>query len=366
MRIVFLQKTTDTQGGSKASLRNTLGALSGLPEVEIELCGEAPGELSVFAESLNISFTEAPFPRWRNLADRLRFNGTMKRFAHSFGPADWIVSNEMWWAPHAVVLAKHCGAKSATIVRDEIADLNKAQQYRFSELDNVITVSDDLKALLKADDALYAKTRTIYNIVDRPQPNTQASAAIETVCKDYTQVNRWVLSAGTICPRKDQILLVRALAEMVRRGDSGTGILFVGGHDGSDYESRVKHEVSALHLSDRVCFTGQLAGIGSALESAVAFALTSHSEGLPRVLIESALARVPSVSTQVSGVYEVYGEHSTRFVLSSREPSELADKLQSLLVKPDESVIESMATRMEACFSRTAHLESWKQFLGVD
>lgn len=366
MRIVFLQKTTDAQGGSKASLRNTLRALSQLPGLQLEVCGEAPGALSEFAESLNVPFTEAPFPRWRNLADRLRFKGTMKRFSRSLGRADWIISNEMWWAPHAVVLAKHCGAKSAAIVRDEIADIKKATQYRFAHLDQVITVAEDLKTLLKPDSALYAKTRTIYNIVERPVPDATTTQTIKLLWQDYPNVNRWVLSAGTICPRKDQILLVRAVAELVRRGVTDTGIFFVGGHDDSEYEAQVRQEVSALSLEDRVLFTGQLSGIGSALECSTAFALTSHSEGLPRVLIESALAHVPSVSTQVSGVREVYGDHSSRFVLNSREPLELADKLKSLIANRDEVVIDAMAARMETRFSQTAHLESWKRFLGVE
>tara|TARA_B110001450_G_scaffold223793_1_gene221104 strand:+ start:95 stop:367 length:273 start_codon:yes stop_codon:yes gene_type:complete len=54
MKVIFLQKATDEQGGSKASLRNTLRALSEQPDIEVELLAAAPGPLTAFAESLSI------------------------------------------------------------------------------------------------------------------------------------------------------------------------------------------------------------------------------------------------------------------------------------------------------------------------
>jgi glycosyltransferase involved in cell wall biosynthesis len=366
MRILFLQKTTDAQGGSKASLRNSLKALSELPELEVELCGEAPGALSDFASELSIPFKVAPFPRWRNLRDRLQFASTMKRFSKSLGEVDWIISNEMWWAPHAVALAGYCGARSAAIVRDEIADLKKAQQYRFNQLDQVITVSEDLRAQFQDASDLYTRTQTIYNIVERPLVNDETSATLKSLCSGYPKVKRWVLSAGTICPRKDQVLLVQALAEMVRDNDEGTGLLFVGGNDSSDYQARVRQTVADCGLEDRVVFTGQIEGIGSALEFASAKVLTSHSEGLPRVLIESALAEVPSISTKVSGVDEVYGSDVERFVLETRNPAELAEKLRNLLDYRDHEIIQIMMSRAQERFSKQAHVDAWSQFFEFD
>jgi len=365
MRIIFLQKKTDIQGGSKASLRNTLKAVSSLPGVEVELLGEAPGVLSEFAESLSIPFRTAPFPRWRNLRDRLCFDFVLKRFAKLLGPADWIISNEMWWAPHAVVLAGYCGASSAAIVRDEIADLKKAKQYGFDRLDQVITVSEDLRAQFKATSNLYARTKTIYNIVEQPVANDETSAQLKDLCLDYPKVKRWVLSAGTICPRKDQILLVQALAEMLRHHDESTGILFVGGYDSSNYQTLLRKAVADYALVDRVLFTGQISGIGSALEFASAKVLTSHSEGLPRVLIECALAGVPSLSTKVSGVGEVYGNFAEQFVLESRSPSELAKKLKNLLDHREGDIIETMKISVQRRFSKRAHVDAWNQFLAL-
>jgi glycosyltransferase involved in cell wall biosynthesis len=366
MRILFLQKTTDAQGGSKASLRKTLDTLSELSEFEVELCGETQGVLSDFASRRSIPFKVAPFPRWRNLWDRLRFDSIMKRFAESLGEVDWIISNEMWWAPHAVALAKYCGARSAAIVRDEIADVKKAKQYNFNQLDQVITVSEDLRAQFKSALSLHKRTQTIYNIVDRPVVSDEVRAALKTLSSDCPKVNQWVLSAGTICPRKDQILLVKALAEMIRNHGAGTGILFVGGHDSSDYEARIRQAVVDCGVEDSVVFTGQIESIGAALEFASAKVLTSHSEGLPRVLIESALAGVPSISTKVSGVDEVYGSYAERCVLKTRDSVELAEKLTNLLDHRDDEIIRVMKSRAQARFSQQAHVDAWRQFLKMD
>jgi len=365
MRILVLQKTTDAQGGSKASLRNTLQALSAEAGLDVEVCGEAPGALSEFAESLDIPFKIVPFPRWRNFADRLRFKKTIRRAADSLPSFDWIISNEMWWAPHAVELAKHCGALTAAIVRDEIADLKKARQYKFGDLDKVITVSEDLRVQFKDDVRLYERTRTIYNIVERPMAEAGSEAALAACCAACPKVERWVLSAGTLCPRKDQILLVKAVAELAKRNDQRTGILFVGGDSGG-YEVQLKQAVHDSGLDARVIFAGQLPSIGAALDLAEVKVLTSHSEGLPRVLIESALAGLPSLSTRVSGVDEVYGTYADNFVMRSRDPVELANKLESLLNSRTSESIDAMKTRAETRFSKEAHLESWRHFLELE
>jgi len=363
MKVVFLQKTTDAQGGSKASLRNTLRVLSEQPDMEVELLAAAPGPLTAFAESLSIPVLIAPFPRWRNAVDRLFFNRTMRKFAKSIVGADWIVSNEMWWAPHAAALAKYCGARSAAIIRDEIADLEKSYQYNFQELDQIIAVSGDLKAQLQGDAKLFDRTRTIYNIVGRPESDAAVTAQLDVLCGGYPKVKRWILSAGTICPRKDPILAVQGLAELARRSDEDTGLLFVGGSDGSGYEEQLRREVQAHGLEDRVAFAGQVSGIGSALDRAAAFLLTSHSEGLPRVLIEAGLAQVPSLSTKVSGVDEVYGSNARDHVLSARDPIELADKLGLILNKLDDGELQSKASEMEERYSESSHVNSWRSFL---
>jgi len=366
MRVIFLQKTTDAQGGSKASLRNTLRALSDQPDMEVELLAAAPGPLTEFAETLSIPVQIAPFPRWRNVMDRLFFNRTMKKIAKSIEGADWIVSNEMWWAPHAITLAKFSGAQSAAIIRDEVADLKKAHQYDFHKLDQIIAVSGDLKAQLQDDAKLFERTRTIYNIVEHPELDAGVRDQLNALCGDYPKVKRWVVSAGTICPRKDPILAVQGLAELARRSDDDTGLLFVGGNDGSGYEQQLRQEVQSSGLEDRVAFAGQVSGIGSALARADVFLLTSHSEGLPRVLIEAGLAEVPSLSTRVSGVNEVYGANVKDHVLSTRDPIELADKLERILDGSDTDLLKTMASQMAERYSKASHLRAWRSFLSGD
>jgi glycosyltransferase involved in cell wall biosynthesis len=245
------------------------------------------------------------------------------------------------------------------IVRDEIADLKKAKQYCFPKLDRVVTVSEDLRAQLVEDASLYSRAETIYNIVEHPPVFTDAADTIRTLCGSFPVVQKWLLTAGTVCPRKDQILTVQTLAELVQRGHSDLGLLIAGGDDGGDLQQAIE----ARGLTNRVAFAGQINGIGAALEAAVAFVMTSHSEGLPRVLIESGLAEVPSVSTRVSGVGEVYGEHAGQFVSETRSPSELADKIEPILSGSAQQTFGALASNMEKQFCSETHTKSWKQLL---
>jgi glycosyltransferase involved in cell wall biosynthesis len=87
---------------------------------------------------------------------------------------------------------------------------------------------------------------------------------------------------------------------------------------------------------------------------------------LPRVLIEAGLAEVPSLSTQVSGVNEVYGANVKDHVLSTRDPIELADKLEHVLDGIDANVSKLVASQMAERYSKTPHLNAWRSFLSSD
>jgi glycosyltransferase involved in cell wall biosynthesis len=65
-------------------------------------------------------------------------------------------------------------------------------------------------------------------------------------------------------------------------------------------------------------------------------ALPSHTEGLPRVILEAYAAETPVVATSVGGVPEVVEDGETGLLCPPRAPDRLADAIDALAGDPDE------------------------------
>jgi glycosyltransferase involved in cell wall biosynthesis len=119
--------------------------------------------------------------------------------------------------------------------------------------------------------------------------------------------DRYVLSLGTIEPRKDHALLVRAFD--VAAGDDPALRLVVAGPDGWGVE-RYSAAVAAARHRDRVVRLGWVDDRTRAdlLAGAAAFAYPSIYEGFGLPALEALAAGVPVVATRTPALVEVLGE----------------------------------------------------------
>lgn len=128
----------------------------------------------------------------------------------------------------------------------------------------------------------------------------------------------------------------------------------------------VEAGIAAFGLQNRLLLLGWRRDIPSLLQALDAFALTSHWEGLPRVLLEARLAGLPVVATRVGGAEEavIEGEQGWLFQagdvegMSSRLCAVLADEgLRSRLREqpaglPQEFDIREMTMQYEQLYVR--------------
>ena len=95
-----------------------------------------------------------------------------------------------------------------------------------------------------------------------------------------------------------------------------------------------------------VIATGPRSDVPALLRLADVFAFpTAHGEGVPRVLLEAALAGVPIVSTSMPGCCEVLRDGWTGFLVSPHAPDHLAARILDLL--RDRKTAGIMAGRAE-------------------
>jgi glycosyltransferase involved in cell wall biosynthesis len=162
---------------------------------------------------------------------------------------------------------------------------------------------------------------------------------------------RYVLSLGTIEPRKDHALLVRAF-DQVAAGDPGLRLV-VAGPDGWGVEQYEAAVARARHR-DRIVRLGYVDDTSRAdlLAGATTFAYPSVYEGFGLPPLEALAAGVPVVTTDVGALREVVGTAAD--LVPVGDASALADALIRVLALDD----DQRAARAERG-RRLAAARSW-------
>jgi len=137
---------------------------------------------------------------------------------------------------------------------------------------------------------------------------------------------------GTISPRKNQTMLVRALPRVLDQVPN-TRVLFLG-NGGSSYRDKVNAEIKRLGVGDHIHFAGfqdDIPGIMQGLDLLVACP-TDEPFGL--TVPEAMAAGLPTVATKVGGLRESIVDGKTGYLVSPRDVTGLADAIVRVLSDP--------------------------------
>lgn len=167
-----------------------------------------------------------------------------------------------------------------------------------------------------------------------------------------------VIWSGRLEPVKNPALLLRA-ADCWRNKWGGRLRVLIAG-DGS-MRKELTTLRSRLGLDQCVRLEGNLSQQELALRynAADAMVLTSHSEGIPNVLLESIACGLPFVATAVGGVAEIATPGVDRLVPDDGDADKLADAVIHQVESPSDvprifvpDGLTEMASRFEAVFQR--------------
>jgi glycosyltransferase involved in cell wall biosynthesis len=136
-----------------------------------------------------------------------------------------------------------------------------------------------------------------------------------------------VAAAGRLSPEKGFDNLVTAAARVVKeRPDTGFVIFGEG-----PLREQLTQQIDQLSLSGRFVLAGFHSNLDAFLPAADLLVISSHTEGLPVILLEALLAGVPVVATSVGGIPEVIAEGREGFLVPPRDVEKLILRIKELL-----------------------------------
>jgi glycosyltransferase involved in cell wall biosynthesis len=141
-----------------------------------------------------------------------------------------------------------------------------------------------------------------------------------------------LVCVGRLCEQKGQLLLIDALAQLLRSGVQARLVLAGDGELRPEIEARI-----ARHgLAHAVEITGWIssARVAELILAARALVLPSFAEGLPVVLMEAMALGRPVLSTYVAGIPELVEPGRNGWLVAAGDVQALASALREVLAAP--------------------------------
>lgn len=163
--------------------------------------------------------------------------------------------------------------------------------------------------------------------------NADISCNFYDESRDYSRLSeknvKLLHISNNICANsgKGHTECIEVLKELVNKGINAT-ITFVGGGDGVD---EIESLAEKYGLKDRLQFTGRIANRDTYKEIIMRhdiFLFPSHSEGLPRVLLETMATGMVCISSNVDGIPEIL---DSKDIFSYSDYRGMSDRIVKLL-----------------------------------
>ncbi len=184
-----------------------------------------------------------------------------------------------------------------------------------------------------------------------PLPTAEARARLS-----LDQQRFLVLHLGRIAPRKGIDTLIQAIALLRRRHGVDAGLVVAGGGAGESVElARLGHLASELGVGAHVQFAGPQprASLRDFYAAANVFAATPWYEPFGMAALEAMACARPVVASELGGIGELVDDGRSGFLIPSRDPDALADRLARLHRHPGLARAMGEAGRRRACEHHT-------------
>jgi glycosyltransferase involved in cell wall biosynthesis len=222
---------------------------------------------------------------------------------------------------------------------------NKLDRWSLRGAFRVMTVCRPFADAIEAQGVPAGKISVLHNFV---KPYTAATPEEKARLREQLGLgdDKVILTVGRMSAEKGHADLLEAIALLRNSpGFAGYRVLFVG--DGPEQEN-LRQQAARLGISDRIVMPGFQRDVAPYYGMATIFALPSHSEGSPNVVLEAMSAGLPVVAASVGGVPEIVENGKTGILVPPRDPGAMADGLKHLLQSEDSRERMGAAAKQKA------------------
>jgi glycosyltransferase involved in cell wall biosynthesis len=197
--------------------------------------------------------------------------------------------------------------------------------------DRVIAVSEATKQRIVVRGLSPERVSVIHNaiVTSHYDPDAHAPGFLRTRFRLPAEAVL-IGNVGRLSQEKGQRDFLKAAAELSSRFPLARFVLIGDGPD----RGLLERLVPDLSLDGRVIFTGHLNDVRPALRDLDLLTLSSHTEGLPNVVLESLCMNTPVLATEVGGTPEIIRNEVTGLLVPPGSPGAIAAGLRRLLEEP--------------------------------
>lgn len=165
--------------------------------------------------------------------------------------------------------------------------MSPAFEKMYKKFDKIVSINH-----IDQNDIFYCKPYLKYDIVNIYNPTYKKKEIKEENLK--SKYGKYILSVARLEEPKDFITLIEAYNELDEEIKKEYSLVIVG--DGPD-RKKIEKKIGKLDLKDRIYLTGSQDNVDKYYQSASLFVLSTKSEGLGMVIVESMGNGCPVIST---------------------------------------------------------------------
>ena len=239
----------------------------------------------------------------------------------------------------------------------------KKIKYNSRHIDHILCLSNAVKAVLLPVVRDHSKIQVIYDGIDVDKYNTATDVDHVRKILNLPSEVKIVGNLAGLVPQKDIHTFIKAVKEF--KGLSDMPVKFVIAGDGPMRDELVAF-AKALNVENEIEFLGFRKDVPELLKGFDVFMLSSKTEGLPLVVMESFAAGTPVVSTDAGGTREAVKNGVNGFIVPVDDAQQLAEK--TLKVLQDEVLAaqfsQKSAQLVHEKFTLDVMKENYKNIIG--
>jgi len=286
------------------------------------------------AKQLGIDCQLIPAKKWLMVATLFSLKKIIKQFnpdivcSHGFKSCFFMVLIKYWIGCKLISFSRGWTAENL-----KIKFYNSLDRILIRRSNKIVAVSHSQARLLKKSGLDPSSISVIENcetLSTLHEQNHHESSAFRTK-NGISDDARLILVAGRLSPEKDPLNALRAFIDGVSTEVADAHLVFAG--DGPQL-AMLEQQAKQLNCGDRIHFPGFCSDIYPLIQDSAVVVIPSQSEGMPNILIESMVLKVPLVATKVGGIPDVMQDGLSGLLVDPGDSDSLAVAINKVLLTP--------------------------------